>query len=248
MPDLLSDLTRAAETLAGGHFAAPGTTDGRAAGGLGPAGSLDAAAIVANAPDPMFVCDLEGKILQANDAVASLLGFHRDEVVEQSLSRFISPEEIREFIVALREVVERGVMRNVVLNPCSTSGEIIPTSLNASALRDAAGRVIGAIGTLRDRRASGEARHLEEMVVSLRAELEAWRHETQRLHHLLDRALAAPGRQSQPQRAPESVGSQHEEGRALPSERDGPPDPVQFRRPSAPPAERYGDPPERPLS
>src|SRR5437667_262340 len=115
-------------------------------------GSLDADIIIANAPDPVFVSDLEGKILQANDAVSQLLGFRQDEVLEQSLSRFISPEETREFTAALREVVERGVMRNVVLNPRSASGEVIPTSLNASALRDPDGKVIGGIGILRDMR------------------------------------------------------------------------------------------------
>src|SRR3979411_13738 len=89
-------------------------------------GSLDANIIIANAPDPVFVSDLEGKILQANDAVSQLLGFRQDEVLEQSLSRFISPEETREFTAALREVVERGVTRNVVLNPRSARGEVIP--------------------------------------------------------------------------------------------------------------------------
>ena len=34
-------------------------------------GSLQADIIIANAPDPVFVSDLEGKILQANDAVSS---------------------------------------------------------------------------------------------------------------------------------------------------------------------------------
>src|SRR5438874_2000456 len=115
-------------------------------------GSLDADIIIANAPDPVFVSDLEGKILQANDAVSQLLGFRQDEVLEHSLSRFISLEETREFTAALREVVERGVMRNVVLNPRSASGEVIPTSLNASALRDPDGRAIGVIGILRDMR------------------------------------------------------------------------------------------------
>src|SRR5205807_5227883 len=84
--------------------------------------------------------------------VSELLGFRKDEVVEQSLSRFISPEETREFTAALREVVERGVTRNARLNPRSASGEGIPTTLNASALRDSDGKVIGAIGILRDMR------------------------------------------------------------------------------------------------
>src|SRR5947199_373017 len=115
-------------------------------------GSLQADIIIANAPDPVFVSDLEGQILQANDAVSALLGFRPDELIEQSLSRIISPEETREFLAALREVVERGVTRNARLNPRSASGEVIPTTLNASALRDPDGKVIGGIGILRDMR------------------------------------------------------------------------------------------------
>jgi len=136
-------------------------TDGKVIGAIGilrDMRELDKAlaysdSLIKNAPDPVFVSDLEGKILQANDAVYELLGFRPDEVLEQSLSRFISPEETREFLAALREVIERGATRNARLNPRSASGEIIPTTLNASALRDADGKVIGAIGILRDMRA-----------------------------------------------------------------------------------------------
>jgi PAS domain S-box-containing protein len=131
-----------------------------------PAGEvLVADIIIKNAPDPVFVSDLEGKILQANDAVSQLLGFRQDEVVEQSLSRFISAEETREFTAALREVVERGVTRNAVLNPRSASGEVIPTALNASALRDGDGKVIGAIGVLRDMRELDKARAYAESLI-----------------------------------------------------------------------------------
>src|SRR5256712_471066 len=112
-----------------------------------------AESLIKNAPDPVFVSDLQGKILQANDAVSKLLGFHQAEVLEQSLSRFVSVDEARDLMAALREVVDRGVTRNARLNPRSASGEIIPTTLNASALRDADGTVIGAIGILRDMRA-----------------------------------------------------------------------------------------------
>src|SRR3989441_12956140 len=105
--------------------------------------ALAANIIIANAPDPVFVSDLEGKILEANDAVSELLGLRRDQVLEQSVSRFLSAEETREFMAALREVVERGVTRNAVLHPRSARGQVIPTSLNASALNDAGGKGIG---------------------------------------------------------------------------------------------------------
>jgi PAS domain S-box-containing protein len=149
--------------------AAPDVTD---ANGPKLPGSLAADIIIANAPDPVFVSDLEGKILQANDAVFALLGFRPDELIEQSLSRIISPEETREFMAALDEVVEHGVTRNAVLNPRSASGEIIPTTLNASALRDPDGKVIGAIGILRDMRAYEQVvRDLEESKAELQEKI-----------------------------------------------------------------------------
>src|SRR5213594_1087490 len=126
---------------------------------------LDANMIIANAPDPVFVSDLQGKILLANEAVSELLGFRKDEVLEQSLSRFVSLDEARELMVALREVVERGVTRNARLNPRSASGEVIPTSLNASVLRDADGKVIGTIGILRDMRELDKARAFAENLI-----------------------------------------------------------------------------------
>ena len=64
-----------------------------------------AESLIKNAPDPVFVSDLDGKILLANDAVSLLLGFRPDELIEQSLSRFIGAEEVQEFVAALREVV-----------------------------------------------------------------------------------------------------------------------------------------------
>src|SRR3989441_1148314 len=128
-------------------------------------GSLDAGIIIANAPDPVFVSDLEGKILQANDAVSQLLGFRQDEVLEQALARFSRPEEIRELTAALNEEVERGVTRNARLSPRSASGQIIPTTLNASALRDPDRKVIGAIGVLRDMRELDKARAYAESLI-----------------------------------------------------------------------------------
>ena len=54
----------------------------------------------------------------------------------------------------------------------TASGEIIPTSLNASALRDQDSRVIGAIGILRDMRAYEEVvRDLERSKTELQEKI-----------------------------------------------------------------------------
>src|SRR5437899_10382219 len=126
---------------------------------------LDANLIIANAPEPVFVSGLQGKILVANEAIAGLLGFRKDEVLEQSLSRFVSLDEARELMGALREVVERGVTRNVRLHPGSASGEVIPATLNASALRGPSGEVIGALGILPDMRPLDNARAYAQSLI-----------------------------------------------------------------------------------
>src|SRR5204863_1352180 len=95
---------------------------------------------------------LDEQKLPYNDSTSLQFRRLHYQALEQSLSRFISPQETREFTAALREVVERGVTRNAILNPRSASGEVITTTLNASALRDSDGAVIGAIGILRDMR------------------------------------------------------------------------------------------------
>ena len=112
-----------------------------------------AASLIKHAPDPVFVSDLQGHILQVNDAASELLGLRAEQLIEQSLSEFIPQQEMQEFIAAFREIVERGVTRNMRLNPRNSMGEVIPTMLNASALRDQEGKVIGAIAILRDMRA-----------------------------------------------------------------------------------------------
>src|SRR5438477_10015878 len=96
-----------------------------------------------SAVDLLSVSDLEGKILQANDAVSELLGFRPDELLEQSLSRFISPEETREFTAALREVVARGVTRNARLIGRGAWREGMSARLNEAVFREDAGMVRG---------------------------------------------------------------------------------------------------------
>src|SRR5438034_10934061 len=81
-----------------------------------------AESLIKNAPDPVFVSDLDGKILQANEAVFALLGLRPADRIEQSLSRTISPEERRAFLAAVREAVERSAVRYARLNPRRAQG------------------------------------------------------------------------------------------------------------------------------
>src|SRR5262249_15320088 len=96
------------------------------------------------------------------------------------------------------------------LKPRSASGEIIPTTLNASALRDSDGKVIGAIGILRDMRAYElvvrdlqqskaelqekilDLEKFEEVVVGRELKMIALERELETLRHKISRLQSEP--------------------------------------------------------
>jgi PAS domain S-box-containing protein len=106
--------------------------------------------LIKHAPDPLFVTDLNANILLANNAACELLGLEPDSSGYDSLSRFLPDDEVAQFTDALRDVTNKGLSRNVELHLCSVLGKATPTTLNASAWRGADGKIIGAIGILRD--------------------------------------------------------------------------------------------------
>lgn len=106
--------------------------------------------LIKHAPDPLFVTDLHANILLANNAACELLGLESDGLGYDSLSRFLPDDEVAQFTSALREVTDTGLSRYVELHLRSVSGKATPTTLNASAWRGADGKIIGAIGILRD--------------------------------------------------------------------------------------------------
>jgi C4-dicarboxylate-specific signal transduction histidine kinase len=117
--------------------------------GLKSRGSLEADIIIANAPDPVFVSDLEGKILQANDAVSQLLGFQQDEVLElnnplNNIGLFVgNAVDLIELAVAdkskivgeLRHAMEQVGKATAIISHLRTFGRAAPASRELMSLR-----------------------------------------------------------------------------------------------------------------
>ena len=123
-----------------------------------------AESLIKNAPDPVFVSDLEGKILQANDAVSELLGLppgRGDRAVAVAVHQ--PGGDARVHRGAARGGREGRDPQRPAQPPQRLAATSIPTTLNASALRDPDGRVIGAIGILRDMRELDKAREAAEI-------------------------------------------------------------------------------------
>jgi len=109
---------------------------------------LDANLIVANAPDPVFVSNLEGKILLANEAVFELLGF-RDARAHGRPRRGRRSRRHPQCPAQSAQRVRRSH----------------PHHPQRSSLRGPAGEVIGVIGILRDMRELDKARAYAESLI-----------------------------------------------------------------------------------
>jgi len=103
-----------------------------------------------NAPDPGS-SGPEGKTCRPRRRVAAV-GFRQDELIEQSLSGSSASPETVSSPPRSRGGGARRHPQRPRLNPRSASGQVIPTALNARRGGEGDGKVIGAIGILRDMR------------------------------------------------------------------------------------------------
>jgi len=96
-----------------------------------------------------------------------------DELIQQRVSRFLTSQETESFTHVLKDVAHDGAKKNVRLNPRDAGGEVIPTILNVSALKNDEAQVVGAIGTLRDMRPHDDlVRSLEQSKAALQEKIE----------------------------------------------------------------------------
>jgi len=110
-----------------------------------------AESLIKNAPDPVFVSDLEARSCSQRCRVCPpRLSSGRADRAVAVPDHFARGE--RAFLAALPRGRGAGRHANRRLNPRSASGEVIPTTLNASALRDPDGQGDRRIGILRDMR------------------------------------------------------------------------------------------------
>ncbi|HRI65856.1 MAG TPA: PAS domain S-box protein [Polyangium sp.] len=106
-----------------------------------------AEAIVANVADAIFVCDIDGRITDANAAACEVLGYSKDELLGMELWNFIvrtPQEDIREFIQQVRlgaqSIFQRGYRHKNgdqrIMELCSTHCDVTGQALIVLCCRD----------------------------------------------------------------------------------------------------------------
>jgi PAS domain S-box-containing protein len=108
-----------------------------------------------SAVDAIIASDPTGRILIFNEAAEEILGYSRQEALNEISIRDVYPGEgAREVMRMLLSGAYGGVgkLKSYHINSKHKSGEIIPISLNASIVYDAEGNKAATIGFFHDRR------------------------------------------------------------------------------------------------
>lgn len=90
--------------------------------------------IVENANYGTVITDMEGRIVYANEAMAAMHGFEKDELTNKKLSVFHNHEQIDDVLVLLHEMVEKGSFLSREVWHSHKSGSVFPTLMSANTL------------------------------------------------------------------------------------------------------------------
>ncbi|UCF08883.1 MAG: PAS domain S-box protein [Thermoplasmata archaeon] len=130
--------------------------------------------------DSIIICDLEGNILDVNEAALRLYGVnHKEDLIGKSSFDFVVPGTVDKTLTLMEKLLEIGFFKNQETEILLEDGRRRITESSAALLRDAEGNPIGSVGIHRDiserKLAEEELKkhrdHLEELIEERTIEL-----------------------------------------------------------------------------
>ncbi len=116
------------------------------------AAKLYAENIISNFLDTLIVTNPDGTISTINQAALDLLEYEEEELIGKPVGTiFEKGKEVKPFFTGtLKELANRGVLRNYELTYVTRSGRRIPMSFNASVMRNENGKILGLVAGAKD--------------------------------------------------------------------------------------------------
>ncbi|HEV8713437.1 MAG TPA: PAS domain-containing sensor histidine kinase [Candidatus Binatia bacterium] len=101
--------------------------------------------------DSIVITDLEGKIVELNEATLRMYRTaHKEDLVGKSAFELIAPEDREEALAAMAEVLEKESVNNRKYAVIVKDGSTLPVEMNVALMKDAAGNPVGFVGISRD--------------------------------------------------------------------------------------------------
>ena len=102
-------------------------------------------------PDMLAILDKDGKVLDSNTHFAENAGFEKNEVLGKIAPvEFVAEQDREKAVSAFKEVVEKGINRNVPLEVLKKNGTTYPSIWSGAALYDEEGKLEGYLITGKD--------------------------------------------------------------------------------------------------
>ncbi len=132
--------------------------------------------ILESSPDPITVTDLEGNIIECNQAMLTTFGFSsKAEAIGLNALEYISPESQEEALEHMMNALEQGHVRNVEYVSLTKDGKRIQTEVSASVIPDANGNPMSIVAITKD---ITERKKAEETLSEKMQELERYKEVT----------------------------------------------------------------------
>src|SRR5437899_3956189 len=101
--------------------------------------------------DSIVLTDIEGKIIEANDATLAMYGTtDKGDLIGKSAFEQIAPEDQQRAVAGMEEVLEKGYIKSREYQVITKSGRTIPVEMSVALIKDTAGNPIGFVGISRD--------------------------------------------------------------------------------------------------
>jgi PAS domain S-box-containing protein len=130
--------------------------------------------VFAASPDAITVTDLNGNIVECNQATVALHGYEsKEELIGRNSLELIAKKDHKRAIEGLKETLEHGSTKNVEYTFLTKDGSEFPAELDASVVKDASGKPEYLMATTKD---ITERKKAEE---ALRQSMESYRELTE---------------------------------------------------------------------
>ncbi len=141
-----------------------------------------------NTYDSVVISDLNGKIVDVNEATLQIYGADTsEEILGRSAFDFTVPEEREKATAALEKTLKEGCIKNYEFLIVGKDGNDIPIEINANLINDKKGEPIGIVNVIRD---ITERKRAEEYLQKINEELEKAKEKAQESDQLKSAFLA----------------------------------------------------------
>jgi PAS domain S-box-containing protein len=107
--------------------------------------------VIDSSPDNITISDLNGNILDCNQATVDMHGFtKKEDIIGKNALELIAPKDHEKAIEHLKKTIELGSVKNVEYSFLKKDGSEFPAEISASVIIDFSGKPVSFVGVIKD--------------------------------------------------------------------------------------------------